>query len=96
MMKLCIYKQGEPFIKLGLRSKELDDVVSEGHYVKGYIIHKPYKISIWEPRPGAQVIKIFSCSTRLSMKFILLIIFLKMPTIIGILTFISRINKWIW
>ena len=35
--------------------------------------------------------KTFSCSTQLSNKFIL-IINVKMPTIVGILTFISRIN----
>ena len=40
---------------------------------------------------GLEVIKLFSCSTQLSTKFILLIN-VKMPTIIGILTFISRIN----
>ena len=34
---------------------------------------------------------LFSCSTRLSVKFILLIN-VKMPTIVGILTFISMIN----
>ena len=35
--------------------------------------------------------KTFLCSTQLSMKFILLIN-VKMPTIVGILTFVSRIN----
>ena len=35
--------------------------------------------------------KLFSCSTQLRMKFILLIN-VKMPIIVGILTFISRIN----
>ena len=40
---------------------------------------------------GLQVIKLFSCSTQPSTKFILLIN-VKMPTIIGILTFISLIN----
>ena len=35
--------------------------------------------------------KLYSCSTLLSMKFILLIN-VKMPTSVGILTFISRIN----
>ena len=40
---------------------------------------------------GSEVIKIFSCSTLLSLKFILLIN-VKMPTTVGILTFISRIN----
>ena len=40
---------------------------------------------------NSEVIKLISCSTQLSMKFILLIN-VKMPTIVGILTFISRIN----
>ena len=42
-------------------------------------------------RPGPEVIKLFSCSTQLSLKFLLLIN-VKMPTIVGILTFISRRN----
>ena len=41
--------------------------------------------------PGPEVIILYSCSTELSMKFILLIN-VKMPTIVGILTFITRIN----
>ena len=40
---------------------------------------------------GPEIIKLFSCSTQLSTKFILLIN-VKMPTIVGILTFISMIN----
>ena len=40
---------------------------------------------------GPEIIKPFSCSTELSTKFILLIN-VKMPTIVGILTFISMIN----
>ena len=44
-----------------------------------------------------KVIKLFSCSTLLRPKFILLIN-VKMPTIVGfcILTFISRINYRLW
>ena len=42
-------------------------------------------------RPCSEVIKLFPCSTQLSTKFILLIND-KMPTIVGILTFISMIN----
>ena len=45
-------------------------------------------------RPGPKVIKLCSCSTQLSIKFILLIN-VKMPTFVGILTFISRINDWL-
>ena len=42
-------------------------------------------------RPGSEVIKLFSYSTQLSTKFILLIN-VKKPTIVGILTFIGMIN----
>ena len=41
--------------------------------------------------PGPEVIKLFSCSTQLSMKFIM-VINVKMPTIVGILIFKSMIN----
>ena len=41
-------------------------------------------------RPGSEVITLFSCSIQLSTKFILLIN-IKMPTIVGIRTFISTI-----
>ena len=39
-----------------------------------------------------QALKLFSYSTQLSMKFILLINHVEVPLIIGILTFIRRIN----
>ena len=42
--------------------------------------------------PGHEVIKTNSCSTQLSMKFFLLIN-VKMPTNVGVLTFISRKNS---
>ena len=42
-------------------------------------------------KPGPKVIKPFSCSTQLSMKFFLLIN-VKMPTIVGILTCMSGKN----
>ena len=41
--------------------------------------------------PGPEVTKLFSCSTKQSKKFILLIN-VEMPTLVGILTFISMIN----
>ena len=40
---------------------------------------------------GPGVIKLFSCSTQLSTKIIILVN-VKMPTIVGIVTFISMIN----
>ena len=45
----------------------------------------------WLGHPGLKVVNLFSRSTQLNMKFILLIN-VKMPAIAGILTFISRIN----
>ena len=41
---------------------------------------------------GPEVIKLFSCSTQLRMK-IFLLINVKMPTIVGILTFMSGKNS---
>ena len=43
-------------------------------------------------QPGPEVIKLFPCSTQRSMKCVLLIN-VKMPTIVGILTFISGKNS---
>ena len=43
--------------------------------------------------PGPQDIKCFSISTKLKLKFILLIN-VKMPIIVGILTFMSRKNYY--
>ena len=45
-------------------------------------------------KPGPEVIILISCSAQLRLKFILLIN-VKMPTTVGILTFISRINYWL-
>ena len=42
--------------------------------------------------PGSEVIKPISCSTQLSMKFFLLIN-IKMPTVVGILTFMNGKNS---
>ena len=44
---------------------------------------------------GHVVLKQFSYSIRLNIIFILLIN-VKMPMIVGLLTFNSRINDWIW
>ena len=45
-----------------------------------------------ELESGPEVIKLFSCSTQLSMKFSPLIN-VKMPTIVGILTYMSGKNN---
>ena len=50
-----------------------------------------YHMGLVERKPGPEVIKLFSCSTQLSTKFILLIN-VKISTIVGILTFMSMIN----
>ena len=43
-------------------------------------------------RTGPEVIKLFSCSTQVSMKFFLLMN-VKITTIVGILTFMNRKNN---
>ena len=53
--------------------------------------HDDHVSLTWIRSPGPEVTKLFLCSTQLSTKFIMLINF-KMPTIVGILTFISMIN----
>ena len=53
--------------------------------------HKCESQGLLRENPGPEVRKLFPCSTQLSTKFILLIN-VKMPTIVGILTFISMIN----
>ena len=72
-----------------------------GHFGEGYklnefafcnlSVHLNLKFRILQS-PGPEVIKLFSCSTQLSMKFSPLIN-VKMPTIVGILTFWSRKNS---
>ena len=59
-------------------------------------IHTSYMTSeLTDAQAGPEVIKLFSCSTQLSMKFFLLIN-VKMPTIVGILTFKSGKNSILW
>ena len=52
---------------------------------------KFYNLGLQTLKTGPEVIKLFSCSTQLSTKFIQLIN-VKIPTIVGILTFSSMIN----
>ena len=56
-----------------------------------YFRNYNYILKIKTNEPGPEVIKLFSYTTQLSTNFILLIN-VKMPTIDGILTFISMIN----
>ena len=51
------------------------------------------RISIFNFKPGLEVIKLFSSSTQLSMKFTMLIN-VRMSTIVGVLTFISKIKRF--
>ena len=61
-----------------------------------HILIKTYEILNFKHTTGPKVIKPFSYSTQLNMKFILLIN-VKMKTIVtvGILTLMSRINFWL-
>ena len=54
-------------------------------------VQQKEQVGICAHQRQIKVIKLFSCSTKLSTTFILLIN-VKMPTIVGILTFISMIN----
>ena len=70
----------------------------ERQILQKYLLAKKYaykwsskEIAYKSKCQGPEVLKLFSCSTQLSTNFILLINF-KMPTIVGILTFISMIN----
>ena len=52
------------------------------------MFHRKYELE----KPGPEVIKLFSCSTQLSMEFFLLI-HVKMPTTVGILICMSGKNN---
>ena len=63
--------------------------------IRNLYCHTSVAVLVDLEMPGPEVIKLFSCSTQLRLTFILLIN-VKMPTIVGILTFISRINYRLW
>ena len=54
----------------------------------GYFVHLACYLKQWS---GTEVINLLSCSSQLSINFFLLIN-VKMPTIVGILTFMSEKN----
>ena len=55
--------------------------------------HQPQEVYVvYGGKPGPEVIKLFSCSTQLSIKFFLFIN-VKMSTIVGILTIMNRKNS---
>ena len=64
---------------------------SKYRIAKPFELHSKLRLRFLPKSTGPEVIKLFSCSTQLSTKFILLIN-VKMPTIVGISTFISMIN----
>ena len=70
-------------------SCEVNGQESESQALVGQDVH-PLDIQ-QRLRQAPSLLNFFSCSTQLSTKFILLIN-VKMPTIVGILTFISMIN----
>ena len=57
-----------------------------------FLVIKYRKVSLSQTKNGPEIIKLFPCSTQLSMKFFLLIN-VKMPTVVGILTFMSGKNS---
>ena len=69
---------------------DLEQPVSLSFLLHFYLNLLPYSANMFLTS-GPEVIKLFPCSTQLSTKCILLIN-VKMPTIVGILAFISMIN----
>ena len=104
--KYCRMLQGEhsaillTFIKLTFVIKIFVLSIFEWPFYTGFTVYNNFEdkivniFNLFESArfyTGPKVIKLFSCSTQLSMKFILLIN-VKIPTIVGILTFISMLN----
>ena len=71
-------------------------ICDEVHYVVSWVLlgetQQWYNETDFKSTPDPEVIKLFQCSTQLSMKFFLLIN-VKMPTTVGILTFMSQKNS---
>ena len=72
-----------------MRKLEFSIIAVTSYY--GCALFKKY-CSCLSKKPGPEVIKLFPCSTQISMIFLLLIN-VKMPSIVGILTFMSRENS---
>ena len=89
----CFMMQGESITAWPLVCDPTSRVIEWLRYRMGKnLVEVKYSVSISTiGLSGPEVIKLFSCSTQLSTKFILLIN-VKMPTIVGILTFISMID----
>ena len=70
----------------GKKILRLPRILKRGSLIRIFSIFKQYS------DPGPEVIKLFSCSTQLSIKFFLFIN-VKMPTNVGIITFMSGKNS---
>ena len=88
-MKLLALSLSDVVFIIFFDDKVLPSITQAGYgqLVKMLITLEPHDVV----RSGPEVIKLILCSTQLSTKFILLIN-VKMPTIVGILSFISMIN----
>ena len=75
----------------GIILKLIHQLVSSGHSNSFSILSSGGHLVQWS-ETGAEAIKLFSCSTQMSMKFSPLI-HVKMPTIVGILTCMSGKNS---
>ena len=79
----CNFQRKDYFIEHDLA----DATIQVANLIKYNFIKR---MAIKVKQPGLEVINLFPCSTQLSTNFIMLIK-VKMPTIVGILTFISMI-----
>ena len=77
--------------KVRIKGSEIDPTEFKTEWVATSNCVYSASLLIRTEGPGLEVIKRFSCSAQFRLKFTLLIN-VKMPTIVGILTFISRIN----
>ena len=66
-----------------------DNMPADEFYLNDFPVPYPHLVHFYVFLPGPEVIKKILCSTQLNMKFFLLIN-VKMPTVVGILTFMSK------
>ena len=90
--QLLSYRTGDQRLSFALHRYKSIYILNPKFQASSHLLSGLHSSVCVRSRP--EVIKLFSCSTQVIMKFILLIN-VKMPTTVGILTFISRINDWL-
>ena len=98
---ICVTQEKDNFTRYNVKSNEKEETTLSDTWTP-IIVQSMVSLMMWlveeflNPtvlkKSGPEVIKLFSCSTQLSMKFYPLIN-VKMPTIVGILTLMSGKNS---